>query len=343
MTSGAIISSFQPAIRCRISLVHWAHEGNIKPASDTDSEIKKTLQITRINGTTKKTETYTTERPDNYKTNQRMRLLDIWCRLRAFAGVSSVIQQYPSQYKEMTAFCECSLSKLKAALKQLKEMEWIDMNEYCLRVHSEKRVYALCGLDYNKKIDRLYYKPPKRENEKTTFYWLYVADIDDNRHRQAYKFHKATMQTPETKLWVHAELSRQGYNPDKATDPMFLAARMNDVYRNSFHGQESEMHEFFVEHRPDINRGVKGMGDAWNTCPQNVSYIKKKLFLQQLAVVQKIGTISSPGWSHNKYCRVMYNFKTKETFQHFCDDIVPREHFKPSETQQFQMPVTIAA
>lgn len=334
-------------IRVRQSLALYCISSKNKPEA---ALIKKT--ITRTNGKTKRKETYTTERKDHHATNSMVRLLDIWCRLCAYAGQSTVIKQYKSQYKDMTAFCECSINKLKPALKELNRMGWINMDDYNMRIHSEKYVYSLCGLDFKKKTDRTYIKPEKIKDEKTTYFWLYVADVSDNRHRQAYMFHKAVMQTPEKKLQVYAELRSQGFNPYKAEDdPMWLAARMHAVYLESFHRNGSEMHDFLVENRPDVNRSVNGMAAAWDTCPQNVSYIKKQMVLQGIAFIQKGGTVSSPHWARNKECHritkdgiemargVLWNKRTQETFQAFCDDIVPRLPF----TNDFDFAKEVAA
>lgn len=336
--------SINSRIRVRHALARWAIENRQRATGngqqDDQPAATKNITITRSNGMTKRKETYTTCRNEKYSINSAVKLLDIWCRLRAFAGHSTVIKQYKSQYKDMLAFCECSINKLKPALQALHDMGWINMDEYNMRVHSERHVYALCGLDYKKHIDRTYIKPPKINNEKTTYFWIYVADVSDNRHRQAYMFHKAVMQTPEKKLQVYAELRSQGFNPYKADeDPIWLANRMHAVYLESFHRNGSEMHDFLVENRPDVNRGVNGMAAAWNTCPQNVSYIKKKMVLQGVAFVQKGGTVSSPHWARNKECHritkdgiemakgVLWNKRTQETFQCFCDDIVPRLPF----------------
>lgn len=328
----APIVSLRP--RIRHSLAQWA----ISYKSKYGDIATKKLEISRTNGTTKRKEQYVTQRPEQYAKNPMIKLVDIWCRLRAYAGATGLIKERRSKMIEMAVLCECSINKLRPALKELHRMDWLHVDDYCIQVKSEKHVYALCQLDFNKKIDRTFSKTQKLQDEKQTHYWIYLADIDDNRKRQAFVFFKKIMQSPELKMWVYGHVQQQGYKiSDAEKDPMLVCRILNDHYRTSFHSRETEMYDWLVENRPDVNRGVKGMAEAWDTCPQNVSYIKSMLVKQHLAFVQKIGTISSPGFSHNKYCRVMYNFATKVTFQAFCDDITPRQSYSPSILEKYKI------
>jgi hypothetical protein len=269
---------------------------------------------------------------NKYNTNQIVRLLDIWCRLKAYAGDSGLIKQRLSKMQEIAAFCECSMNKLRPALNELKRMGWLHMDGFCIQLKSEKKIYELCGLEYHRKIDRIFYKPEKIKDETHTHYWLYLADIADNKERQAYCFTQKLKLNPELKLWWYGVLQQQKISIQQAEkDNLLLAGAMLHLYRNNFHSKESEMFGWLVENRPDVNRGVLGMADAWNTAPMNVVYVKKKMQEQLIAFVQKIGTIGSSHWSHNKHCRVMWNKHKKQTFQAFCDDIVPRSSTVGSE------------
>jgi hypothetical protein len=329
-------------IQVKHALALWAISQKQKPGDDAGT---KKIVVSRSNRYTHNPEKYVTERCNNYRRNSSVKLLDIWCRLRAYVGISGKLPGYRGQLQQITAFCECSINKLKPALKELHRMGWITLDEEAnsMRITGESRVYALCELDYNRKIDRIYTKPPKINNEKTSHFWLYVAEIDDNRKRQAYMFRKKMDRTSVGKLWIRAYLTKRGYDPQTIIkDPMQLAAIMKSVYIDSFtQGIDGDIHEILCEHRPDVNRSVSGMADAWNTSPQSVSYIKRQIQRQALAVVQKIGTISSPEWCRNKFVHlavkngktvakgVLWNGNKNCTFQAICDDIVPREPFKP--------------
>lgn len=327
------INSYSQAVRVRIALVQWTFNSDTKHPEDQKT---KNLTITRRNRYTNAKEKYTTERPDNYKTNEKIRLLDIWCRIRAYEP-SHLIRNRKSKMHAMARFCECSDGKLRPALKELHRMGWIHMDDYCIAIKSEKTVYSLCGLEYYRKLDRVFYKPEKVKDEKTTFYWIYLADIEDNRQRQAYKFHQAVTQTPDSKLYMYGVIQQKGYDiMETEYNPMLVASLMNAAYIDGFSRRENQMHRFLIEHRPDVNRSVLGMAYAWNTHPMKVCYIKKKLLLERLAEIKKTGTISSPHRSRNEFVHIatvdgverpkgtLWNKSSKVTFQAFCDDIRPR-------------------
>jgi hypothetical protein len=275
-----------------------------------------------------------------YATNRTVRLLDIFCRLKAWAGQSGLIRDHRTKWQQMISLCTCSINKLKPAIKELQRMGWLYVDDHCIKLHAWQTVYEKCELDYNKKIDRIFTKPNRLENEQQTHYWLYLADIEDNRKRQAHTVLQFYLQNSHIKLWLYGIIQQSGTTiADAEKDPSKLLVILQNEYLKSFHSRESEMHSTLVEHRPDVNRSVHGMAYAWNTLPMNVCYVKKKLQSQKLAFVQKIGTIASPGWSRNKFAHqrhtqdgvkpmgVMWNKVRKVTFQSFCDDIVARKDF----------------
>lgn len=228
-------------------------------------------------------------------------------------------------------------------------MGWLFIDNHCIVITSERKVYGLCGLDFERKVDSIYVKPEKIKDEKQSHYWLYVASISDNRARQAFAFTKAVLNTSDinARIWIKAYLNKKGYEHDTViATPSKITAIMTGVYLDSFtNHQEDEIHNFLVENRPDVNRSVYGMAEAWNSTPQTVSGIKKQIRKRQLAEINKIGTISSKHWARNTACHritrdgvelikgVFWNKKTKETFQAFCDDIVPRVPIMPAKEQ----------
>lgn len=335
MNQPANIISFQQ-VRVRTSLANWAI--NWRPDYKSEVSTKK-LAITRKNRYSQTREHYKTERPDQYQTNSMVRLLDIWCRLRSFEYGNHLIRDRKMKMQDIAKFCDCSINKLRPALKELHRMQWIHMDDQCITISSERKIYSLCGLEYSRRMDRIFYKPEKLKDEKQTHYWIYLSDIDDNRKRQAYKFHQKIMDVkiPEMKLWVYGVIQRRGYDIREAeADPMLVSSLMNAVYIDSFRRKENEKHDWLVENRPDVNRSVLGMADAWSVDPMKVCYIKKKLQQEKLVVLKKIGTISSPNRTRNPFIHLatvdgktrakgaLYNKHTNSTFQAFCDDIQPR-------------------
>ncbi len=314
----------------------------------------KEKRISRKNRYTGRIETYTTERPDQYVKNPMVRLLDIWCRMRAYVGKAGHLPGYSIHQQKLAAFCECSINKLRPAINQLHSMGWITLSKDAdtLSISSEKNVYALCGLDYYKKIDRIFYKPIKRDNEKTTFYWIYLADISDNRQKQGYVVHKEIMSAdaPEERSMLEGQIQSRNLNLQQTLqDPMAVCSILKAEYIEGLDGMDGGLHSWLVNNRPDVNRGVNGMGEAWGIHPMNVSYIKKQINKQVLAVITKIGTISSPWRARNPHIHIatvngidkpkgtLWNKRTEETFQAFCDDIEPRKHQDFENRQLFRI------
>jgi hypothetical protein len=279
-----------------------------------------------------------------------LRLLDIWCRLRGY-GEGHLIRDRKKKMASLATFCECSVSKLRYMLMQLQQMGWLHFDDYCIAITSEAKVYSLCGIDHNRAIDRIYYKPEKIKNEKQSFYWLYVAEIDDNRKRQAYTFTKNLLNTSDinAKIWIKTFLLKRGYDVEKTIgDTAIMPKLMQAVYLDSFTKHtEDEIHEFLVKNRPDVNRSVYGIADAWSVSPQTVSDVKKQIRRRCLVDIVKLGTISSRQWARNGACHritrngietvkgTLWNARTKETFQAICDDIVPRMDARLVTSQGF--------
>lgn len=326
-------------VQVRVSLVNeWALSSDAnKKLSDAG---EKKLTVTRKNRYTQLPEKYKTERKNKYRSTERLRLLDIWCRLRG-SGHGHIIWDHKKKIKELASFCECGITKLKESIKKLSDMGWLYVDDACIAITSERKVYGLCGLDFERKTDSIYVKPDKIKDEKQSHYWLYVASIADNRSRQAFAFTKAVLNTSDinARIWIKTYLHKQGHDdPDKIMGtPSKITAIMKSVYLDSFtRYQEDEIHNFLVENRPDVNRSVYGMAEAWNSTPQTVSGIKKQIRNRALAEIQKLGTISSEHRARNSACHrisldgtervkgTLWNKKTQETFQAICDDIIPR-------------------
>jgi hypothetical protein len=298
MNAAATIETSRPYVRH--SLARWAVEGH---------EMRNTLC-----------------------TNHRVRMLHVWSMLKFHAGQLGVIRGVRKQYTELCELTGYSLTTLKRWIQKLNTEGWLTFNKDTIALLAERRLYSHLGLSFDRKIDRKYYQPQKLDNETRTHYWIYLSDVDDNRKRQAYVLQQKIMQVPELKLWVFGVLSSRGYDiASVMADPLHLASILNSLYRQSFVGKESEMHGWLCENRPDVNRSIIGMANAWLTTPSNVSYVKKKIVQQRIAFIQKIGTITSGIFSHNRYCHVRYSKADKATFQACCDDILPRQDYKGAE------------
>lgn len=273
-----------------------------------------------------------------YEVNRTVALVDTFCRLKAYAGTSSCIKQYKKRHDEIAAECEVSASTLHRRLKWLQKEGWLQDTGCNLQLQSWATIHERLFITY----DRQFFAMPEKLNDddKRTFYWIYLAEIEYNKGRQAYMIQKKLNKNHEVKTALYIELKRRGADLamcDKS--PGHLLVQLQNLYIDSFvYG--SEIHDVLVSIRPDTNRSCIGMGAAWSeNAGQRISrtdkqlfskravrasYIKKQLVKQNVAIIQHVGTIESECRMRNKECQVMYNKANKTTFQAMCDDVIVR-------------------
>lgn len=282
-----------------------------------------------------------------YNTNAIIGAVDTFCRLKAFSGVSSCIHNWRKRKYEIALKCEISTSTLMRRLTWLHDEGWIDKDRLSMRLQSWFTIHEHLGIAYDKIFFEL---PNKINNERRTFYWIYLAEIQDNKNRQAYMIIKKLNKNHELKAAIYAELKRKGIDIvmcEKSTGHFLI--QLQNLYIDSFRFG-SEIHDILVSIRPDTNRSCIGLGKAWTNenhgrinrhdnkllydrLSMQASYVKKKMVKQKVAVVQQTGTIESDVRSRNKDCYVMYNKAEKSTFQAFCDDIITRQPIDISNLQ----------
>lgn len=257
-------------------------------------------------------------------TNHRLRLLHVYAFLRHYAGSSSYIPPERASPSAMAVACGVSLNTFKTWVRKLHYEGWLFWRDGALQLNSEEAIYSLLGLLYGKKVDQKFYFNGDIATLKQPYYWIYLANIEDNRRRQAYRFLEKVKADNEAMTWLLQYLEAKGHHLDIITDnPQFIVSIFKNIYLVQFSDGKSAILDFLRTSRPDTNRSTRGMAKVWKTGATTVSRIKKKLVEQRLAHIQKPGTVSSIARNHNKHCHVRYNNAQKVTFQALCDDIVP--------------------
>lgn len=255
------------------------------------------------------------------KTNHRVRMVHVWVVLHHLAGSTGLIPA-PSTTRLASA-AGLSLNTFKTWVRHLHQEGWIDWQAEQIRVLDEQALYGHLGLKWGCAGDQLFYYPFDEITTKQPYYWIFLANIEDNQQRQLYRFIQAVLNDVDVKAWLFRYLAQKGRDTciiDK--DPAAIARIFKTLYLTGFADGSAPFQDFLRKHRPDSNRSVRGMGRAWASSASTVSYIKAMFVKQSLAHVQKQGTIESPVRSHNAESHVRYNHKKKTTFQALCDDIV---------------------
>ncbi len=92
------------------------------------------------------------------------------------------------------------------------------------------------------------------------------------------------------------------------------------MYTNDF-VRLSDIHEEMILIRPDNNRSVQGIANAWKAKHKvTVSYWKKVLQSQQIIDIGKM-QIQSQERARNKECKVLWLKKDKQTLLCLCDQV----------------------
>lgn len=262
------------------------------------------------------------------RTNHRIRTVHVYAFLRHLAGSSRVIN-HPSTIT-LSRACGLSLNTFKTWASKLHQQGWIQWEGGTIQVKSEHEVYALLGLPYGRGGDLRFYFYGDITKVKQPYYWIFLANVEDNQRRQAYSFVQKVKKSEVAMQWLVQYLKEKGhYGSIIERDPKFIASLFHTKYMALLQGErKNELLAFLNENRPDVNRSTRGTARQHNTSASTISRIKEKLTEQGLAAVQKIKTVASPACNHNRGAHVRYNKEQKLTFQAFCDDIVP---LKPSE------------
>ena len=272
-------------------------------------------------------------------TNHPVRMLHVYAFLQHYAGPSGVIESGRCSAKGLATACGLSLNTFKRWATLLHKEGWILWKDGSIQVRSEKEIYALLGLRYGRGSDLRFYFAGDITGIKQAYYWIFLADIEANKRRQAYRFVQKVKGDKEALKWLLEHLNRKGH--DKGIidrDPLFIAALFHSEYLTQFQSHKLPKLAFLRENRADVNRSTRGMARQYGTGATTISRIKAKLQEQGLALVQKTKTVSSHVHNHNLSAYVRFNEAQKVTFQAFCDDIVPIKAFSIKCDQQVFKP-----
>lgn len=282
----------------------------------------------------------------DYRINSAIKLVDTWCRLKALAGYSSVIKDVYAL--DTFDALECCPKTMRTRLCELQKLGWLTVSYKQVVLVAWKRLHHLLGMNF---IPEWFVKPPKLDNEKTTHYWVYSAEIHANKESQTYMVCRKVAKNHAVEAEFYNELKGAGADIERCeSDGQYLCAQLLKLYVNGFVNGGSASYELLRDIRPDTNRGILRLGIVYNDQdgdiePRKLSeadrlrysmrgaYVKRMLVKEKLATVQQGGTVQSECRQRNKHCTVKYNkgetaaakkYGAFTTFTRLCDDTVPR-------------------
>lgn len=252
---------------------------------------------------------------NKYQTNAIIKALDTWLVLKA-ESIPSIISQWNDQKGRLLQICKCSESIFRTRLKLLKEMKLIKYDRHDIRLCSWDELGKALEIDVDKKEIIRY----DIHNKQRLQEWLIASEIKDNQQRQSYMIVKKLNKNPELKLKIIHAMIAAGADRTRIKEPGYVLSWLNVLYKNDFY-RASEIHDELILLRPDTNRGVRGIQNAWNAKHHTtISYWKKVLVKAGIIDVSKL-QIQSVDRSRNPHCKVLWLKQVKQTLLCLCDQI----------------------
>jgi hypothetical protein len=252
---------------------------------------------------------------NKYETNQLIKAFDTWLVLKA-DSVPSYIQSWNQQKQHLLRICKCSEAIFRHRMKILSSLKLLSFDRYAIRLCSWEKLADVLEIDIKEKFTVQYDITDKKRIQE----WLIATEIQENQSRQNFKIMQKLDKNPDLKLAVIAELIHYGADHAKLSNPQYFLSMMRAIYYNDF-VQASEIHDVLIEVRPDNNRGVRSMAQAWKCKhPTTVSYWKKVMAKSGVIDVAKL-QIQSHERVRNKQCRVVWLKGIQQTLLCLCDQI----------------------
>jgi hypothetical protein len=254
-----------------------------------------------------------------YETNQVIKALDTWLLLKNDTR-SSWIQDWNKQKTWLLKLCKISESIFRHRLRVLSDLKLIRYDRTGIRLCSWNQLERTFEIATDRKFTIQYNLNDKQRIQE----WLIATEIRENQSRQAYKVNQKLNKNPELYRVFTDAIINAGADRNKLNDRSYFLQWLKILYHEDFI-KASKIHAELIEVRPDTNRSVKGMANAWcYKAPQSVSYWKGILQKSGIIDVDKL-QIRSTDRVRNKHCRVLWLKKDLQTLLCLCDQILVLE------------------
>ena len=241
----------------------------------------------------------------HYQTNSIIKALDTWLVLKHETR-SGWLQNWNQQKDYLLKICKIGESVFRTRLRILQDLQLIKYSRHSIKVCSWDQLGTTLEINPHSKLT-VQYDP---NDNKRIQDWIIAAEIKDNQSRQSYMIIKKVYENPVHKNAVTRALIRAGADKARIKDPVYVLTMLKAIYLADF-VQASEIHSLMIEIRPDTNRGVKGMADAWKfKDPCSVSYWKKVLQRSGIIDIAKL-QVQSQERVRNESCHVLWLPKCK--------------------------------
>lgn len=252
---------------------------------------------------------------NKYETNRSIKAVGTWLVLKSLS-VPSLLQDWNKQKHYLLKACKCNETTFRSRIKLLAALNLLTYDKHNIRLASWHDAGKALEIDLTKR-DTIQYNI----HDKTQpHHWIAAIEIDDNQQRQAYSIVKKLNNNPKTLNAIQHAAIKAGADQEAIKTTSGLLTWLSVLYLEDFK-TASDIHDLLIELRPDLNRSVRGIGDAWKAKHiTTVSYWKKIMKKSGVIDVGKM-QVQSDERCRNKYCRVKWLPGAKQTLLPLCDQI----------------------
>jgi len=185
-----------------------------------------------------------------------------------------------------------------------------------IRVCSWDTLAIILEIDAKEKLPIQYNTHDKQKIHQ----WIIATEIQDNKNRQDYSIAKKLRVNAEAKMLLDAEIITLGADRSQISDLQYYLKWLRILYTSDFI-RLSEAHQELIDIRPDNNRGVKGIANAWN-CKSAVTISYWKAVLKKNGIIDYTSLqVQSRERIRNRMCKVLWLKQPQQTLLCLCDQI----------------------
>lgn len=253
---------------------------------------------------------------NKYETNRHLKNITSFIILKAVTPYG-IIKDYKKQVHYLCRITQCEKQTFTKRLQWLQNENLLTIEGADIRLKSWKEVATLYYLDL-KAFTTVYYDYTK---DKNVFLRLFTTEIEANKERQVHMIKTKLQRNLALKNNIQHAMLKHGADVKQINNFEYLLNGMRKLYKFSFIA-EPELHALLNQVRPDCNRSVKTLADAWTfKSPQSVSYYKRLFAANEIAAIHKGERITSQCRARNEHSHVIWNRRKMQTVLSLVDTI----------------------
>lgn len=239
---------------------------------------------------------------NKYETNRHLKNITSFIILKAVTPYG-ILKDYKKQLHYLCSVTQCERQTFKKRLQWMQNENLLTIEGGDIRLKSWKEVSALYYIDLKAFTTVIYdYK-----KDKNVFLRLFTTEIEANKEQQVHMIKTKLQKNLALKNQIQTAMLKHGADVLRVNDFHYMLNAMRKLYKFSFIA-EPGLHALLNQVRPDCNRSVYTIADAWTfKSPQSVSYYKRLFALNDVAVIHKGERITSQCRCRNEHAHVMWD------------------------------------